>query len=190
MQENLLNEPAIVVAQLGKFMSQFADYELYRPDGTPLGAVSEEQTLGGMFARKLSTLRFVMTDTAGAKVATIEKPGAFGVSNFLLYDAADQQVGELAQENLMFDPQFTISTADGQMRLTSSAVMAWDWALIDDSGAQVGAVTREFAGLADMFTTAERYVVQLSPSLQGAHRLAALAACVCMDVVRDTKKRR
>ncbi|MDQ1723559.1 MAG: hypothetical protein QOG52_587, partial [Frankiaceae bacterium] len=80
MQENLLNEPAIVVAQLGKFMSQFADYELYRPDGTPLGAVSEEQTLGGMFSRKLSTLRFVMTDTAGAKVATIEKPGAFGVS--------------------------------------------------------------------------------------------------------------
>ena len=188
MSDSLINEPVIVVVQLGKFMSMRAEYELYRPDGTAIGSVTETPSAGGMFARKLSTLHFVIADAEGNTVATLEKPGAFGRSTFLVYDAQGTQVGEIEQENLMLAPQFTISTADGGLRMTSSAMMAWDWDLLDEQGESVGSVRREFTGLADVFTSEERFVVQLSAGLVGPRRLAAFASTICLDVVRDTKR--
>ena len=189
MPLSLLDEPIIVVTQLGKLMSMRAEYELYRPDGTAIGSVTETSSAAGMFARKLATLEFVVADTSGQTVATIEKPGAFGRSTFLVTDAAGTQVGEIEQDNIMFAPQFTISTTEGGLRMTSTAAMAWDWDLVDDGGVSVGSVRREFTGLADVFTSEERFVVQLSKDLVGPRRLAAFASTICLDFVRDEKQR-
>ena len=143
--------------------------------------------MGSFFARKLATLRFQVTDAGGALVGTIEKPGAIGRSSFLIYDASGQQVGIIEQENLFMDPQFTLHTSAGDYRLTSAAINAWTWTLADAAGAEVGGISREFAGLADVFTSAEHFVVQLGEQLTGSARLVALVACACLDFVRDQR---
>src|SRR4051812_30319441 len=48
----LLDEPVIVVTQKPKFLSARAEYDLYRPDGTAIGFVEEEPSIGGLFARQ------------------------------------------------------------------------------------------------------------------------------------------
>ena len=50
-------------------------------------------------------------------------------------------------------------------------------------------MTKRFAGLAEMFTATDRYVVELDPGLAGTARHLAVAATVCLDVVRDLKRR-
>jgi uncharacterized protein YxjI len=187
MSATLLEAPAVVVQQVAKFSSPREEYDLFTTDGTPLGRIEEQASLGSFFARKLATLRFLVTDAAGATVGAIEKPGAIGRSSFLVYDASNQQVGVIEQENLFLDPQLTLHTPSGDFRLTSAAINAWTWTLADPAGTQVGGISREFAGLADVFTSAEHFVVQLGPQLTGPTRLVALLACACLDFIRDER---
>lgn len=72
----------------------------------------------------------------------------------------------------------------------SSPIEQETWSLVDANGQEVGSISREFAGLADMFTSAERFIVQLGSSLTGPTRLVALVACACLDVVRDERRGR
>ncbi|HTW18736.1 MAG TPA: phospholipid scramblase-related protein [Mycobacteriales bacterium] len=190
MAATLLDAPAVVVSQVAKLSSPREEYELFAPDGTALGRIEEQASLGSFFARKLSTLTFVVSDASGATVATIEKPGAIGRSTFIVADAGGQQIGVVEQQNMFMDPQFALRTPSGEFRLTSAAINAWSWTLVDANGAQVGQISREFAGLADVFTSAEHFVVELGPALAGPTRLVSLVACTCLDFVRDERAER
>jgi uncharacterized protein YxjI len=190
MPDGLLDAPAIVVQQVAKFSSPREEYDLFAPDGTALGRIEELASLGSFFARKLATLRYEVTDVSGAQVGAIEKPGAIGRSSFLVYDAAGAQVGVIEQENVFLDPQFSLRTPSGDFRLTSAAINAWTWSLESASGERVGGISREFAGLADIFTSAEHFVVELGPQLTGSTWLVALVACACLDFVRDQRASR
>jgi hypothetical protein len=129
----------------------------------------------------------LVTDANGATIGPITKPGAIGRSTFLVGDANGQEVGTVAQDNLFMDPQFTVTTPTGELKLTSAAINAWEWSLVSASGAAVGRITRQFAGLADVLTSAEHFVVELDASLTGPTRLTALVSCACLDVVRDIR---
>ena len=190
MSSVLLEAPVVVVSQVAKFSSPREEYDLFAPDGTALGRIEEQASLGSFFARKLATLTFVVSDESGSQLATIQKPGSIGRSAFFVTGASGQQVGSIEQENIFLDPQFTVRTPTGDLRLTSTAVAAWTWSLVDQAGTEVGTIDREFAGLADMFTSAESFVVRLGAGLSGASRLVALVACACLDFVRDERKRR
>lgn len=184
---SLLDAPVVVVSQVPKFSSPRAEYDLFLLDGTPLGRIEEQPSIGSFFARKMSTLTFAVSDASGAAIATFAKPGAIGRSTFYVSDTANQQVGTIVQENVFLDPQFTIQTQTGVFRLTSAALAAWAWSLVDTEGKQVGQIARQWAGMADVFTSAEHFVVQLDEALTGPTRLVALIACACMDVIRDIK---
>jgi hypothetical protein len=54
----------------------------------------------------------------------------------------------------------------------------------------IGKVSQEFNGLGGMLTDSQRFAVRLSPQLLDAHRLLALMATVCLDYVRDAKRKR
>ena len=190
MSSEIFDVPVVVVSQVAKFSSPREEYDLFAADGSPLGRIEEQASLGSFFARKLATLTFVVSDAAGDTVATVAKPGSIGRSAFFVTDASGQQVGSIEQENVFLDPQFTVRTPTGDLRLTSTAVNAWTWSMTDQAGAEVGSISREFAGLADMFTSAESFVVRLGPTLSGPSRLVALVACACLDFVRDERKRR
>ena len=190
MSSPLLEAPVVVVSQVAKFSSPREEYDLFASDGTALGRIEEQASLGSFFARKLATLTFVVSDESGNPLATIEKPGSIGRSAFFVSDASGQQLGSIEQENVLLDPQFIVRTQTGDLRLTSTPVAAWTWSLVDQTGTEVGTINREFAGLADMFTSAESFVVRLGPSLAGSSRLVALVACASLDFVRDERKRR
>ena len=118
-----------------------------------------------LFARKLATLTFVVSDAANNTTATIARPGAIGRSTFLVTDRAGQQLGSIEQDNMFMDPQFALRTPTGDLRLTSTAINAWTWSLVNASGVEVGVINRQFAGLADMLTSAENFVVHLVTSV-------------------------
>jgi uncharacterized protein YxjI len=105
-------------------------------------------------------------------------------------DAHETLLGEMNQENILFAPQFALWAADGSTgRLDGGRMWSWEWTIEGAGGQPLGRVTKHFAGLAEMFTSADNYVVELSPDLTGPLRAVGLTACVCLDVVRDQAKR-
>ncbi|MDX6203049.1 MAG: hypothetical protein QOE24_621 [Frankiales bacterium] len=187
---SLLTEPVVVVQQRAKVFSQRAEYDLYTPSGEPLGSVAEQPGSGKWLLGNLAHLRLVVADAEGQPVLLLDKPGSWARSRFGVLDAHETLLGEMNQENILFAPQFALWAADGSTgRLDGGRMWSWEWTIEGAGGQPLGRVTKHFAGLAEMFTSADNYVVELSPDLTGPLRAVGLTACVCLDVVRDQAKR-
>ena len=185
----LLSAPVLVVVQQAKMFSTRAEYDIYAPDGTPLGSVHQVPGSGAGFLGQLATISYDVADADGAVLMQMVKPSAIGRVHFEVSWANGQPIGTVEQENLLFAPQFELVAADGvTARLTGGSLLSWEWAIEGTAGEALGTVSKQFAGLAEMFSSADRFVVQLSPSLVGALRALAIVATVCLDEVRTQKR--
>jgi hypothetical protein len=187
----LLTAPALVVVQRAKFASSRAEYDIYAPDGTPYGSVHQQFGSGAGIFGQLATITYDVVGTDGQLLMQLTKPGNIGRAHFEVTWGNGSALGFIEQENLLFAPQFALSAVDGSSaRLTGGAMMSWEWQVEDGNGQAVGSVSKQFAGLAELFSSADRFVVQLGPALTGALRALAVVATVCLDEVRTAKRRR
>jgi len=187
----LLTAPVLVVVQQAKFLSSRAEYDVYTPDGTPLGSVHQVPGSGAGIFGQLATINYDVVSADGVVLMTMTKPGAFGRAHFEVSWGNGQPIGEIEQQNLVFAPQFGLTAADGTWaRLTGGSMLSWQWTIEAGDGSALGSVSKQFAGLAEMFSSADRFVVQLSPGLGGLLRPLAIVATVCLDEVRTQKQRR
>jgi uncharacterized protein YxjI len=186
----LLAAPVLVVVQRPKFFSSRAEYDVYGPDGTPYGSVHQAPgSAAGIFGQ-LATIDYDVVGSDGDTLMRMVKPGRFGRASFEVSWTDGRPVGVIKQENLAFAPQFALTAADGtSARLTGGGMLSWDWRIEDSAGANVGSVTKQFAGLAEMFTSADRFVVELGVGLGGLIRAVAVVATICLDEVRTAKRR-
>ena len=67
---------------------------------------------------------------------------------------------------------------------------AWNFNIQDAQGAEVARITKTWEGLAKtMFTTADNYVVQISPALQDPLRSLVVASALSIDTALKQDKR-
>src|SRR5947209_655784 len=148
---DLTSQSVVVVQQRAKFLSQRAEYDLYAPDGAPLGSVAEQPGSGKWLLGSMAHLRFVVTDGSGRPVLFLDKPGAWMRSRFQVLGADEAPLGEIEQENILFAPQFAMSAVDGSSgRLDGGRMWSWEWTIEGPGGQPVGRVTKQLAGLAEM----------------------------------------
>ena len=187
----LLAAAVLVVVQRAKVLSSRAEYDVYAPDGTPYGSVHQAIGSGAAFFGQLATISYDVVGTDGQLLMRLQKPGSIGRARFEVEWGNGQPIGSIAQENLLFAPQFELAGIDGSSaRLTGGSLMSWEWQLEDAGGQPIGSVSKQFAGLAELFSSADRFVVQLAPQLTGDLRALAIVATVCLDEVRSAKRRR
>jgi hypothetical protein len=187
----LLTAPVLVVVQQAKVLSSRAEYDVYAPDGTPLGSVHQVPGSGAGIFGQLATIDYDVADATGDVLMRMIKPGAFGRVHFEVSWASGASIGQIEQENLLFAPQFALSAVDGSAaRLTGGSMMSWSWTIEGTNGEPLGSVSKQFAGLAEMFSSADRFVVELSPALGGMLRPLAVVATICLDEVRTQKQQR
>jgi hypothetical protein len=187
----LLSAPVLVVVQQAKLLSSRAEYDVYAPDGTPLGSVHQKPGSGAGIFGQLATISYDIVGADGVVLMTMVKPGSFGRVHFEVSWWNGEPVGVITQENLMFAPQFELAAADGAVaRLTGGSMLSWGWQIEGPDGSPLGAVTKQFAGLAEMFSSADRFIVELNPGIDGLLRSLAVVATICLDEVRTQKERR
>lgn len=187
----LLTAPVLVVVQHAKVFSQRVEYDIYAPDGTPLGSVHQQAGSGAGIFGQLATITYDVVAPNGQLLLQLVKPGHIGRAEFVVSWGNGQPVGSIEQENVLMAPQFSLTAADGQTaRLTGGSFLSWEWSIELPTGEPAGSVSKQFAGLAEMFSTADKFVVQLGPQLGGLLRPLAAVAAVCLDEVRTAKERR
>jgi uncharacterized protein YxjI len=187
----VLTADTIAVIEQSGFLTGRA-YELVATDGSLLGSLTEQTSAGNWIFGSAASSTFTLVDAGGEVVAVMERPGSLGRSQFIVTDAGGGDAGLIEQENAFFAPQFRLAAPDGTvMRLTGGSLGSTDWELTDESdGSVVGRVNQEVASLSGMLGGKQRFAVRLSPLLDGEARLLAVMATVCLDYVRDTKRRR
>jgi hypothetical protein len=188
---DLFTAATVVVVEAAGFLST-GGYTLTDADDVPLGSLLVETSAAGLIFGGAASTSYRLLDDRNRVLGSMVRPGTLGRSRFVVTRADGTHVGTVEQENNFGAPVLLLTTADGLlMRLSGGQFGSREWQLVDglDEGVLMGQVSQEYAGLGGMINDAQRFAVQLSPQLVGDHRLLAVMATICLDYIRDAKRR-
>ena len=142
----------------------------------PAGSLLAQQVLVVRQKLKLVELRneYDVLDPGGRQIGAVvqatQSPLAFLARLFTSWDVTllDPRGGRL-----------------GEVRAHSWR--AKDFSVLDGTGQAIARVTKRWAGLRELFTDADTYVVEVSPSAVDPLRSLAVATCLVIDVVMKQK---
>jgi uncharacterized protein YxjI len=194
----LFTEPVLVVNQKTKIIELTNEYLVFDGTGKQLGAVRQTgQSTLKKAARLLTSLDQFMThtlevtDAAGATQLTLTRPRKVFKSTIVVARPDGSEVGRIVQENMVGKIRFALET-DGRKigAIQGENWRAWNFAIKDESDAEVARITKTWEGLArTLFTTADHYVVQIHKELTDPLRSLVVASALCVDTALKQDKR-
>jgi uncharacterized protein YxjI len=189
----LLAEPVLVVKQKLKLVELRNEYGVFDPGGHQIGAVAQVgQSPLAWLARVFTswdvalpitleirgpagpellvqkpwfTWKCQVTRADGLPLGQITKQIRLGKARFTLLDPGGAQLGEVRAENWR----------------------AKDFSVRDGAGRELARVTKRWAGLRELFTDADTYVVEVRPDAADPLRSLAVASCLVIDVIMKQK---
>jgi hypothetical protein len=190
---SLLAEPVLVVKQKLKLVELRNEYGVFDRNGRRIGAVAQASQSPLAFLTRLFTswdvalpITLEIRGPSGVELLVhkpwftwrcrVARPGGhalgqivkqirLGKARFALLDPGGAQLGEVRAENWR----------------------AKDFSVRDGGGRELARVTKKWAGLREMFTDADSYVVEVQPSAVDPLRSLALASCLVIDVIMKQK---
>ena len=187
----LLEHDLLVISQKAKLIELTNEYRVRDEHGTDVGLIRQE---GQSKARKLLRLvtsvdqflavTLTVYDADGRAVVGLRRPPKLLKSRIEVTDGAGVVVGRIVQQNVLGKIRFGLEDAGGTLigEIRAENWRAWDFAILDASGAEVGRVTKKWAGLGhELFTTADNYVLEIQPGVSGTLRLLLVAAAAGID---------
>ncbi len=187
----LLDHDRVVINQKAKLIELVNEYKIRDPEGNEIGVIRQEgQSRLKKLARVVTSLDQFMTvnlgvyDAGGTKVLGLIRPRKLMKSQVLVEDGDGRPLGRIVQQNVVGKIRFGFEDSMGQQvgEIRAENWRAWDFAIVDAGGTEVGRITKTWEGLAKtLFTTADDYLVELGPGAFGALRLLAFAAAAAVD---------
>jgi hypothetical protein len=191
----LLTEPVLVVNQKLKLVELRNQFAILDQHGNRIGSAEQvRQSPLAFLARLFSDLDLALPMTlevrdertgsvalvlhkpwfrmacmvsgpGGVPLGSIQKRIRVGKARFSILDPGGQELGEMRAENWR----------------------AKDFSVRDATGQEVARVSKRWAGLRELFTDADNYVVQVSPDAVEPMRSLAIASVLAVDTVMKQK---
>ena len=186
----LFTEPVLVVNQKAKLIELTNEYAVYDAHGRQLGSVVEVGQSGlkkaVRFVASLDqylTHRLEVRDVQGVPQLLLTRPAKFVKSRVVVERPGVGEVGQLVQENVFGKIRFGMHSGERQVgSLNAENWRAWDFAVLDENGAEVARIQKTFEGVAKtLFTTADDYVVQIHRPLEDPLRSLVVASALTVD---------
>jgi uncharacterized protein YxjI len=190
---SLLAEPVLIVRQKLKLVELRNRYGVFDRQGRQIGAVEQVTQSPLAFLARLFTSwdvtlpmileirgpagpellvtkpwftwRCQVSRADGVPLGQIVKQIRLGKARFALLDPRGAPLGEVRAENWR----------------------AKDFSVRDGGGQQVARVTKKWAGLRELFTDADTYVIEVSPAAVDPLRSLAVASCLVIDTIMKQK---
>ena len=194
----IFSEPVLVVNQKAKLIELNNEYAIFTQAGQQIGAVRQVgQSAAKKVLRLVSSLDQYMThslqivDAHGVVPLAIKRPAKVFKSKFEVANGAGQVIGAIEQENMVGKIHFGLFVEGQRLgSINAENWRAWNFNIQDANGAEVARITKTWEGLAKtMFTTADNYVVQISPTLQDPLRSLVVASALSIDTALKQDKR-
>ena len=189
---DLLTRDVLVFKQKAKLIEVSDQYRILDDQGNEIGHINEEgQSFLKKAARVLTDLdqyfthRLGVYDRENAKVIDIVRPRKFMKSRVEISDGTGRKVGTIVQKNVFGKKRFALEGSSGESlgAINAENWRAWDFAVEDPTGAEVGRITKKWAGiLREGFTTADNYILQISGQVSPDLRLMMLGSAAGIDL--------
>lgn len=189
---DLLTRNVLVINQKAKLIELTDEYRIRDEEGNDIGYIREEgQSVLKKAARLVSDLdqffthRLSMYDSQGTKVVELLRPRKIMKSRVEITDGSGRPVGTIVQKNILGKKRFGLEGASGERlgAINAENWRAWDFAIEDETGAEVGRITKKWAGLLrEGFTTADNYVLEINGNVSPDLRLMMLGSAAGVDL--------
>ncbi len=189
---DLLSHDVLVISQKAKLIETMDEYRVFDDAGNQIGIISEvEQSTTKRAVRLFSGVDQFLThklgvfDSDGQQVLMLERPAKLVKSNIKVFDAEGTERGAILQDNLVGPKHFALVDRRGDRigSIDGENWMSWDFAIHDGAGAEVGRITKEWAGiLKEGYTTADTYVLQIEAEVSPDLRLLMFASAAGVDM--------
>jgi uncharacterized protein YxjI len=187
----LLDHDLLVINQKAKLIELTNEYRIRDEHGADVGLIRQEgQSKGRKLLRLVTSVdqflsvALTVYDADGRPVVGLRRPAAFLKSRIEVTDGNGTPVGRIVQQNVLGKIRFGLEDSGGAPvgEIRAENWRAWDFAVVDASGAEVGRITKKWAGLGhELFTTADNYVLEIRPGVAGVLRLLVVASAAGID---------
>ena len=189
---DLLTRDRLVFKQKTKIIEMNQHFKIKDEEGNEIGDIVQEgQSKLKKFVRLVGDVDQFFThtlsvyDSAGTKVIELTRPRKLVKSRVIVKDGTGGKVGQIVQQNVLGKIRFDLEDTSGQSlgMIKAENWRAWNFSIVDPTDREIGRITKKWEGLArTMFTTADHYMLEVEPSVQGKLRLFALASACAIDL--------
>ncbi len=186
---SLYEQPVLVVSQKTKLIELTNEYAVLDGQGQQIGAVVQVGQSGLKKAvRFVSSLDQYMTHRlevrdARGPILVLTRPAKVLKSRVIVERPDGSPVGEIVQGNVFGRIRFDMFAGGQQVgAIQGENWRAWDFAITDHAGTEIARITKNWEGLArTLFTTADKYVVQVHFRLPEPLASMVIAAALTVD---------
>jgi uncharacterized protein YxjI len=192
----MLDRQTYVVKERVGFMKLVSTYDLLDPNtGQPIGVAIEEPPGIVKYLRLLMNNRWLPTIVnvyereGGPALLSIER-GVALLRTKVVVTAGGRQLGYFRRKRLSIGPSFRMfDPQEREIGAVKGDWKGWNFTLLGMNGEELGRVTKKWAGLKELFTTADTYVISISDAAAGRSDVAQLllAAGLAIDTVFKEK---
>ena len=162
-------------------------YEIMDETGAVIGKIKEHRSgwhiFAGLLIKKgMLPFHLELLDEYDNVLATVERGFTWFRSNVDVYDANKNKVGTLRQKFWTFKPKFYIFDSNNQeIGLLKGGLLAWNFTITNNAGETISAINKKFNGiLNELFTTKDKYMVEISASVADHDVRTLIAASTCI----------
>lgn len=171
-------------------------YKVFDETGANIGSIMQKLTVGQKLLRllinkKMLPFKLEIKDTNGVLLASISRGWTFFLSKIVLSSGDGKTIGAVTQKFKLFKPTFRIFNHEQkQVAEINGDWKAWKFVIKDESGAQIGTISKKWAGvLQEVFTSADKYHVNIDPSYANMmNKVVILSAAITIDMVLKESK--
>ena len=177
-------------------------YKVFDTAGRQIGAVEQQKVSGGAKAARLlmgsnvkamQSFKLDITDAGGSVLVSIQRGGVGskgGIRNISILSGSGQPIGAIKILFSWLNPKLEIHDHTGQkVGLIQGDWKGWNFNITDSAGNVIGTVNKKWAGaMKEIFTTADKYHVSISPNANGVYRQTIIAAAITIDMVLKESK--
>ena len=166
-------------------------YRVYDGTGQEIGAIQEHKSflhilLGMFLSEGMLPFELNILNADGKRIAQLRRGLTLFMSSVHIYNENGQSIGSFKQKFTLMKPKFTLVNNLGKVMATIKGDWkAWNFTILDANDQPIGTVDKKWNGLGkELFTTADKYVVNISPSVTDEHqRIAIASVAAALDMV-------
>ena len=170
------------------------NYDIYDPETGDIVFECREENLGWITkvlrftkTKRMTPFDIEIKDASGKRVVRITRGVTLFMSNVMVMDENDRQIGGFKQKLFSIGGKFKVKDSGGHdICELKGKWTGWDFKFLDNQGREMAHVTKKWAGLGkEMFTSADNYMLEISAELpvDDDKRKLILGAVMCIDMV-------
>jgi uncharacterized protein YxjI len=188
-----LNKNLFLIKEHVALFKAANSFDIYDPESGQIVLNCREEKLGfftKMFRftdyKRLTPFDIDIKTPDGKKILTVKRGVSFFLSTVEVLDENDKLIGKFKQKFLSIGGKFEVLDAsERSLCMLKGKWTSWEYRFAS-TDKEFALVTKKWAGLGkELFTSADNYILQISPEVPADHplRMLIFAAVMCIDLV-------